>query len=62
MDIQKLTAKVVEAVKARETYHCDSTEYDKADEVANELIAQVQSEDIKEFNRLYNQPGNWEQP
>ena len=59
MNIQQLTAKVVQTVKVRETHHCDSVEYDKADEQVNELLTQVKSEDNKEFNKLYNQPENW---
>jgi hypothetical protein len=59
VNIQQLTKKVVEAVKTREAYHCDSAEYEKADEAVNKLLTQVKSEDIKEFNKLYNQPENW---
>ena len=59
MSIQQLTQKIVEAVKTRETYHCDSVEHDQADEKVNELISQIQSADISEFNKLYNQAENW---
>ena len=59
MNIRELTAKVVEAVKTRETHYCDSLEYEEADEAVNELLTQVKSEDNKEFNELYNQPENW---
>ena len=58
MNIRELTAKVVEAVKTRESHHCDSLEYKEADEAVNELLTQVKS-DNKEFNELYNQPENW---
>lgn len=59
MIIQQLTQKIVEAVKTREKYHCDSPEYEQADEKVNDLLLQVRSEDNKEFNRLYNQSENW---
>ena len=59
MDIQQLTAKVVEAVKTRETYHCDSTEYEEADKKVYCLINQIPGKDLEEFNKLFNQPENW---
>jgi hypothetical protein len=59
MNIEKLTQKIVEAVKERETYNCESAEHDEKDNVVNELISQIPQDDIKEFNKLYNQPENW---
>lgn len=60
MNIEQLTAKIVQAVKNRDEYSVDSEEHEKKDEEVNNLIHQIKSEDIKEFNRLYNQPSNWQ--
>lgn len=59
MSIEELTAEIIEAVKTRETFPCDSNEYEQADERVNELIFSIKTEDIPAFNKLYNQPENW---
>lgn len=41
MNIEELTSKIVEAAKNRESYHCDSQEYEKANEKVNKLIFSI---------------------
>lgn len=60
MNIEQLTAKIVQAVKNRDKYPVDSEKYEEEDQKVNSLIGEIKPEDVKEFNRLYNQPSNWQ--
>lgn len=60
MEIKKIVEEVAEAVKVRDSFNCDSQEYEKANEKVDELIGQVKSEDLKYFNEEINKPEAWE--
>ena len=53
-NIQAIVAKVKKALDHRESFDCDSQEFEKADEAINEILYSIKSEDITEFSRLFN--------
>lgn len=53
--VQEIVAKVKEALDHRESFDCDSQEFEKADEAVNEILYSIKPEDIAEFNKLFNE-------
>ena len=53
--VQEIVAKVKKALDHRESFHCDSQEFEEADKAVNEILYSIKTEDIAEFNKLFNE-------
>ncbi len=52
-NIQEIVKQVKAALDHRESFQCDSEEYEKANEAVNKILFSLKSEDLPEFNRLF---------
>lgn len=55
MQVQNLVTKVKKALDRRESFDCDSQQFEDADQAINKLLLHLATpEDIEEFNRIFN--------